>query len=151
MSGINSGAENKKSLQPRAAWKILSRKRNPSMGILINAVPITKDGRVPLSCHQVSIMFDRFSDFLLTTLFYSSPDVLSLTLHQAYLSRPKLLWVLQLWLDSFLCWAYLIQLWPKKRFCQPDANLTSCFRYLAKDCSCFKKSRHRSAYALNQS
>ena len=68
MSGINSGAENNKSLQPRAAWKILSRKRNPSMGILINAVQITKDGRVPLSCHQVSIMFDRFSDFLLTIL-----------------------------------------------------------------------------------
>ena len=68
MSGINSGDENKKSLQPRAAWKILSRKHNPSMGILINAVPITKNGRVPLSCHQVSIMFDCFSDFLLTML-----------------------------------------------------------------------------------
>nr|CAH0107151.1 unnamed protein product [Daphnia galeata] len=50
--GINSGAENKKSLQPRAAWKILSRKHNPSMGILINAVQITKDRRVPLLCHQ---------------------------------------------------------------------------------------------------
>jgi hypothetical protein len=68
MSGINSGAENKESLHPCAAWKILSRKRNPSMGILINAVPITRDGRVPLSCHQVSIMFDCFSDFLLTIL-----------------------------------------------------------------------------------
>ena len=68
MSGINSGAENKNSLQPCAAWKIFSRKRNPSMGILINAVQITKDGRVPLSCHQVSIMFDRISDFLLTML-----------------------------------------------------------------------------------
>ena len=68
MSGINSGAENKKSLQLRAAWKIFSRKRNPSMAILINAVPITKDGSVPLSCHIVSIMFDCFSDFLLTIL-----------------------------------------------------------------------------------
>ena len=68
MSGINSGDENKKSLQPRVTLKILSRKRNPSMGILINALLITKDGRVPLSCHQVSIMFDCFSDFLLTML-----------------------------------------------------------------------------------
>ena len=68
MSGTNSGAENKKSLQPRSAWKILSRKRNPSMGILINAVPITKDGKIPLSFHKVSIMFDCFSDFLLTML-----------------------------------------------------------------------------------
>ena len=66
MSGTNSGTENKKSLQPRSAWKILSGKRNSSMGILINAVPITKDGRIPLSCHKVIITFDCFSDILLT-------------------------------------------------------------------------------------
>jgi hypothetical protein len=34
MSGINSGAENKKSLQLRAAWKIFSRKRIPSMAMM---------------------------------------------------------------------------------------------------------------------
>jgi hypothetical protein len=39
----------------------------------------------------------------------------------------------------------------KKLFCQPDADLTSCFRYLEKDCSSFKKSRHCSAYTVNQS
>ena len=36
--------------------------------------------------------------------------------HQAYLSRPMLLWVfgVHLWLDSFLCWTYIIQFWPNQ-------------------------------------
>jgi hypothetical protein len=121
-----------------------------------NAVP----KMVEFICHeQVSRMFDWLFSWIFTYYAFAILALicnfnlhgLSPTLHQEYSTRPKLLWVLQLWLDLFLCWAYLIQLWPKKLFCQPDADVTSCFRYLAKDYSCFKKSRHCPAYAVNQS
>ena len=69
MSGINSGAEIRNHCNPVLPGKSSVENAKPSMGIFINAVQITKDGRVPLTCHQVSIMFDRLSDFLLTMLF----------------------------------------------------------------------------------
>jgi hypothetical protein len=70
MSGINSGAEIRNHCNPVLPGKSSVENAKPSMGILINAVglQITKDGRVPLSSHQVSIMFDRLSDFLLPML-----------------------------------------------------------------------------------
>ncbi len=68
MSGINSGAEIRNHCNPVLPGKSSVENAKPSMGIPINAVQITKDGRVSLSSHQVSIMFDRLSDFLLTML-----------------------------------------------------------------------------------
>ena len=58
MSGINSGAEIRNHCNPVLPGKSSVENAKPSMGILINAAEITKDGRVPLSCHQVSNMFD---------------------------------------------------------------------------------------------
>jgi hypothetical protein len=142
LSGINIGAENKKNTETRAACKILTREHH---------------GRVHLSWAS------KWNVWLFSWIFtYYAFAILALICnwicmgsHQHCIKNTqpdqKLLWVLQLWLDSFLCWAYLIQLRPKKLFCQPDADLTSCFRYLEKHCWCFKKSRHCSAYAVNQS
>ena len=113
MSVIKS-AENKASTATRAACKILRRECNPPMEVLIKANPVPK--LVKLLCYVDSKpnvwLFPLF--FLIT--IYSSPDLkfesawaigLSPTLHQAYLTRPKLLWVLKFWLDSFLCYAHL--------------------------------------------
>ena len=49
MSGINSGAENEEISATRAACKILSKERNPPMGILINANAVAKV--VEILCH----------------------------------------------------------------------------------------------------
>jgi importin subunit alpha-2 len=49
MSGINSGAENEEISATRAACEILSKERNPPMGILINANAVAKG--VEILCH----------------------------------------------------------------------------------------------------
>ena len=72
MSGITNGAENKEITATFAAYTILSWERNPPLD---PHQYCTKDGRVPLSCEQVSQMFDCFPDFLLTMVFNSSPDL----------------------------------------------------------------------------
>jgi hypothetical protein len=101
LSGINIGAENKKNTATRAACKILTREHH---------------GRVHLSWASkqnvwlFSWIFTCYAFAILALICNLNLHGLSPTLHQEYSTRPKLLWVLQLWLDSFLCWAYLIQL-----------------------------------------